>query len=156
MNPVDLHVRAATEADGGALRTFLNSASTDENVDRFDVLGYVQEFVLPLAQIQSGQLFVVTRAWAIVGLASVVFRQEGGIEIDALMIDSTLDGGEAGAMLIEQCKMFGRSVGASAVHAISAEKSQKLMSQWGFESQGVDEAIMGLVALKMSAATKKR
>ncbi|MHA1559493.1 MAG: hypothetical protein ACTSWI_02330 [Alphaproteobacteria bacterium] len=147
----DLQVRVAAKTEGDNLRAFLTRAATDENIDRFDVLGYVQEFVLPLAQIEAGQLFVVTRAWAIVGLASVVFRQEGGIELDALLIDPTLDTTEAGGLLIEQCRSYARSVAADTVHATVAEASQAAMVQWGFESLGVEEAIVGSVALKMRA-----
>ena len=83
----DLHpsVRAATIADRDALAPFLSRAARNENVDQFDILGYVREFVLPISQVTSGQLFVAKQAWSIVGLASVIFRHDGDVEIDCFI-----------------------------------------------------------------------
>jgi N-acetylglutamate synthase-like GNAT family acetyltransferase len=141
--------RAATLRDRDALTAFLTRAATDDNIDRFDVLGHLQEFVLPVAQVEAGQLFVVARAWSIVALASVVFRHDGDIEIDALLIDPSADRDEAGRLLAGECRAFARRVGAAAVYVTVLESTAPAFKRWGFETLGADDTMQGPAALKM-------
>jgi N-acetylglutamate synthase-like GNAT family acetyltransferase len=148
-----VRVRAAAMNDRDALAQFLSRAAGDENIDRFDVLGFLQEFALPVAQVEAGQLFIAKQGWAIVGLASVLFRQAGGIEIDALLIDPNVDRVRVASQLVEVAGSFARKVGASGMHVLATEAAKPDLEAIGFSVLGVDESIEATVALRMSAAT---
>lgn len=143
-------VRPATLADREALRAFLTKAAQDENIDAFDVLGFLNEFALPVAQIEAGQLFVATRAWSIVGLASVVFRHDGDLELDGLLIEPAAPV-ETGALLCGQCRAFAKGAKVRALHAVAKAESVPLLVGWGFAAVGTEDSIQGAIAIKMRA-----
>ncbi len=145
-------VRAATPADRDGLRFFLNRAARDENIDVFDILGFVQDFMLPVAQIDAGQVFVATRAWSIVGVASVVFRHDGEVELDALLIDPLADPDVTGGRLCDLCLAFTRASRARALHTLAKDESEAFLLRSGFQRTGTDELMPGTVALRLRAA----
>ena len=111
-------------ADRDALAQFLSHAASDENVEQFDVLGFLQELKLPVAQVEAGQLFVAKRGGAIIGLASVVYRHDSDIEIDAMLVDPTADRVRVGDQLAEAAADFGRKAGAAGVHVLAIESAK--------------------------------
>lgn len=143
----DLRVAVATMADREAIARFLSRAATDENIETFDVLGLLPEFRLPVAQVEAGQLLMAVSGWSIVGMASVVFRQEGGIAIDAMLIAPEIDRDEIGRRLIVACETFARTVSAKALFVTVREESLPLVEGWGFARVGIDEAVQGSVAV---------
>jgi N-acetylglutamate synthase-like GNAT family acetyltransferase len=145
----EINVRAATVADRDMLRLFLSRAAREENIEAYDVLGYLQEFVLPLAQVDAGQIFVAIRAWSIVGLASVVFRQDGEIEIDALLIDPSVERNKIGVQLIAACGAFARSVSAKGLHVTAYDAAKADLADWGFTVIAIDEPVEFAAVSKM-------
>jgi len=144
-----VRVRAAGPGDGDALAQFLSRAASDDNIDAFDVLGFLQEFVLPVAQVEAGQLFIAKQGWSIVGLASVVFRHDGEIEIDALLIDPSVDRVRVGGQLVEVASYFARKISVSGLHVLATEAARADLDAIGFAVLGVDESIETTLALRM-------
>lgn len=142
-------MRAAALGDRDAIAAFLSRAVTEENIDAFDVLGFLQEFALPLAQVEAGQLFIAKQGWTIVGLASVVFRHDGEIEIDALLIDPSVDRVGVGGQLAEVAGYFARKISVTGLHVLATEAARADLDAIGFAVLGVDEAIETTIALRM-------
>ena len=146
---LEIRVRAATMADRQALVLFLSRAAREENIEAYDVLGYLQEFALPVAQVEAGQLVVAFRGFAIVGLASIVFRHDGEIEIDALLIDPSAVRDQVAAGLIAACSAFAAKVATGGLHATANDAAKSDLQRWGFETIGIDESIEVSVAHMM-------
>ncbi len=145
-----VRVRAAGMGDREASGLFLSRAASEESIEQFDVLGFLQAFVLPVAQVDAGQLFIAKRGLAIIGLASAVFGQAGGnIEIDALLIDPTVDRVVVGTKLTEAVSAFAKRVGASVLDILATESNKNDLIAIGFGVLGIDEAIEATVAYRM-------
>ena len=69
----------------------------------------------------------------------------------ALLIDPPAASDGVGAMLVQSCVGFALQAGAAALHATVTEERGPLLAGWGFESLGVDESILGSVAIRMRA-----
>ena len=136
-------------ADGNALAQFLSHAASDENVEQYDVLGFLQEFKLPVAQVEAGQLFMAKQGSSIVGLASVVFRHDSDIEIDALLIDPSANRVKVGEALVDAAREFGRKANASGVYMLAAEPAKQDLQAIGFTVLGDDASIEATVALQL-------
>ena len=134
-------------ADGNALAQFLSHAASDEIVEQFDVLGFLQEFKLPVAQVEAGQLFMAKRGSSIVGIASVVFRHDSDIEIDALLIDPSADRVKVGVALVDAAREFGRKANANGVHVLAAKPAKANLEAIGFTVLGIDPSIEATTAL---------
>ena len=145
----DLRVRAATMADRQALVLFLSRAAREENIEAYDVLGYLREFALPVAQVEAGQLIVAFRGFAIVGLASIVFRHDGDIEIDAMLIDPSAMRDQVAVGLIAACSAFAAKITSGGLHVTVNDAAKAGLQRWGFETIGIDESIEVSVAHMM-------
>jgi N-acetylglutamate synthase-like GNAT family acetyltransferase len=111
------------------------SADADETY-RKALAAHPYEFTVPLQQILDGQVFVAEFGGAVAGFASVIFRHDGGIEIDGLFVEPGVWRRGVGRALVARCVLFARDVGVSSLHVIASPVSAGFYSKVGFETLG--------------------
>ena len=136
-------IRLAMPAEHDMLEALLERASLANESDREALLAHPDEMSLPIAQIQSGQVIVADAAGTLVGFASVVFRQDGDVELDGLFVEPSEWRKGVGRMLVEACKAFTRGVGARALCVASSREAEGFYHACGFATLGPEETLFG-------------
>lgn len=129
-------VRPAWLEEQQALEELQKRSADGDETYRRALAAHSYEFTLPLQQILDGQVFVAELGGAVAGLASVIFRNDGGIEIDGLFVEPKLWRRGVGRALVARCVLFARDVGASWLHVIASHSSAGFYSAVGFETLG--------------------
>jgi GNAT superfamily N-acetyltransferase len=136
-------IRLAMPAEHEVLEALLERASLANENDREALLAHPDEMSLPIAQIRSGQVIVADAAGTLVGFASVVFRQDGDIELDGLFVEPAEWRKGIGRMLVEACKSFTRGVGARALCVTISVEAEGFYHACGFATLGPEETLFG-------------
>jgi N-acetylglutamate synthase-like GNAT family acetyltransferase len=137
-------LRPARVSEQKALEALQLRASLSNPGDRESLLAHPDAIDLPLAQIESGQVYVAEIDGAIVGFAAVIPRKGGGSELDALFVEPGIWGRGIGRQLVEQCCTVARINGSRALHVIGNPHAEGFYEACGFEQGGHTETRFGI------------
>lgn len=127
-------------------------ASLNNPGDRNAILAHPDAIVLPLEQLNAGQVFIAEQSGAVAGFAVVLPREDGQIELDGLFVEPALWKSGIGRALIGHCAAYGRKSGAKTLHVIGNPHALGFYTACGFERVGVTETRFGtglLMQLRM-------
>jgi len=138
-----ISIRPAGTGEQKALEALQLRASLNNPGDRDAVLAHPDAIVLPLEQLDAGQVFIAERNGTMAGFAVVLPREDGQIELDGLFVEPSLWKGGIGRALVDHCAAYARNVGAIALHVIGNPHALGFYTACGFESIGVTETRFG-------------
>lgn len=127
-------VRLARTEEHQSLEALLTRAAMADEMYRAALLANRYQLTLPVEQIGAGQVFAADLEGRVVGVASVVFRNEGGVEIDGLFVEPELWRRGIGRALVGRCEGFARKAGASSLHALASHRSAAFYTAMGFQT----------------------
>ena len=136
-------IRLAVPAEHQALGALMMRASMADQGDHEALLARADEVSLPIGQISASQVFVAELGGGLVGFASVVFRQDGDIELDGLFIEPEVWNSGVGRLLVAECGKFARNVGAHALRITGNPGAEKFYIACGFEILGIAKTPFG-------------
>jgi GNAT superfamily N-acetyltransferase len=99
--------------------------------------------VLPLAQIEAGQVFLAEEHGSLLGFSVVLDRDDGQTELDGLFVDPTLWRAGIGRLLVDRAKDYGRQHEAHWLHVIGNPHAEGFYEACGFVTYGVHETEFG-------------
>jgi GNAT superfamily N-acetyltransferase len=139
----EVRIRPARPAERQALEALQRRASLANPGDREALLAHPDAIDLPLESIDAGHVFVVEAAGSIKGFASVVSREDGNAELDALFVEPDTWRRGLGRALVEHCAAIARHRGAAAIHVIGNPHAEGFYRSCGFEVVGMAETRFG-------------
>jgi len=107
------------------------------------VLANADAIILPLEQLEAGQVFVAEQNGEVAGFAVVLPREDGQLELDGLFVEPSLWKGGIGRTLVDYCAAYARKLGSSALHVIGNQHALGFYTACGFESLGSSKTRFG-------------
>src|SRR5262249_9716098 len=111
--------------------------------DRDALLANPDAIDLPPGQIDAGHVFVLEASGSIKGFASVLPREDGDAELDALFVEPDARRRGFGRALVEHCATTAHGRGAAAIHVVGNPHAESFYTACGFEVVGVAETRFG-------------
>ncbi len=136
--------RPALASERHALEDLQRRASLANPNDREALLSHPDAIELPMGQIVAGHVFVIERDGATVGFATVLPREDGNSELDALFVEPDVWKQGLGRFLIEHCADIARSRGSAALHVIGNPHAEGFYRACGFEQIGTVQTRFGV------------
>jgi N-acetylglutamate synthase-like GNAT family acetyltransferase len=140
-SPISFRLAVASEREeleALQLRSSLNNIG-----DRDALLANPDAIVLPVEQIDSGQVFVAERDNKIVGFAAVLSRADGETELDGLFVEPSIWRHGIGRSLLDRCAEFAIASGSTALHVVGNPHAEGFYAACGFEPIGVEATRFG-------------
>src|SRR5215467_12621578 len=103
-----ISIRLARNGEQKELEALQWRASLNNAGDRAALLANPGAIVLPLEQINAGQVFVAECNGKVAGFAAILHREDRQIELDGLFVEPALWRNGVGRALIEYCTDFAR------------------------------------------------
>jgi predicted N-acetyltransferase YhbS len=141
---MQLTIRQAAPGDQQALEAVQWRASLSNPGDREALLANPTAIELPLAQIETGGVFVAEELGAILGFAAILPRSDGDSELDALFVEPKAWRQGVGRALIEHCLKAARVSGARAIHVVGNPHAEGFYESCGFEQVGKKQMQLGV------------
>ena len=132
----DTLCRQAVVSEQKALEALQRRASLSNVGDRDALLVNPDAIEVPLSQIANGQVIVAERDGVMAGFATVLPREDGGTELDALFVEPSLWKQGIGRLLVEQCASAARSTGSATLHVVGNPHAEGFYHACGFEQIG--------------------
>jgi len=136
-------IRPAVTGEQKTLESLQLRASLNNPGDRDAMLANPDAIVLPLGQLDAGQVFVAEQKGVIVGFAVVLPREDGQVELDGLFVEPSFWKCGIGRSLVDHSAAFARKFGAMALHVIGNPHALGFYTACGFESLGVTKTRFG-------------
>jgi GNAT superfamily N-acetyltransferase len=133
-------VRLARIDEHDVLEALQRRASLADPEIRDALADYPFELILPIAQIQAGQVFVGELNGVVAGVASVVLRHDGAVALDGLFVDPEFWRKGVGRGLVARSAQFARDAGADALSVISSFGAEPFYQSCGFATLGPFES----------------
>lgn len=149
MAEASLSIRLAAPEEHQLLQTLMAKALQEP--DRIMLLVLPDELSLPIGQITAGQVFIAEHSGAFLGLATVIFRQDGEIELDGFLIEPTAWKQGFAQALLAECSRYARDANASGISVNANPRAKDFYLACGFENLGTKQTMLG-PALKMRMA----
>ena len=140
----DLTCRPAHASERQALEDLQRRASLANPNDRDALLSHPEAIELPLDQILAGHVFVAERDGETVGFATVLPRDDGNSELDALFVEPSCWKQGCGRVLIEHCAAIARTRGSAALHVIGNPHAEGFYRACGFDQIGMIDTRFGV------------
>jgi GNAT superfamily N-acetyltransferase len=137
-------VRPAAVSEQKALEAVQWRASLNNPGDREALLANPDAIALPIAQLESGGVFVAEIAGSIAGFASILPRGDGDSELDALFVEPGAWRQGVGRALVEHCAAAARNAGAHSLHVVGNPHAEGFYRACGFEMLGTKETRFGI------------
>ncbi len=99
---------------------------------------------LPLEQLLDGRVFVLEDSGRIQGFASVLPREDGNAELDALFVEPENWRRGFGRMLVDHSAIRARGEGATALHVVGNPHAEAFYVSCGFECIGTTSTRFGV------------
>ncbi len=112
--------------------------------DRAALLAHPDAIELPLAQIESGLVFVAEQAGEIVGFSAILPRSDGETELDALFVEPSLWRKGIGRLLVDHCAHAARLRASAALHVIGNPHAEGFYLSSCFRAIGTVETRFGV------------
>jgi GNAT superfamily N-acetyltransferase len=129
-------IRQARLLEQRTLEELQRRASLNNPGDRDALLEHPDAIAVPIEQIAAGRVFVAEREDAIIGFASVIPRDDGNAELDALFVDPPEWKRGIGRALVDHCVYIARTQGASFLHVIGNPHATGFYVACGFVTYG--------------------
>ena len=142
MQPITM--RVAVAADQNALEALQWRASLNNPGDREALLANPEAIELPLSQIESGGVFIAEVVGSIKGFATILPRQDGNAELDALFVEPELWRQGIGRRLIEYCCFAAKTSGAVELHVVGNPHAEDFYIASGFKTLGTKQMQFGV------------
>ena len=139
MSANEIVVRLGRSDERQAFEALQERAALADESYRQALLAHSYEMTLPIEQIRAGQVFVAELSGVIAGVASVVFRHDGDIELDGLFVEPGVWLQGVGRALIERCVRFVRDAGAHSLYVTASYEAAGFYTACGFETLGAKE-----------------
>lgn len=133
---IDIVIRPARYAERSSLERLQWRASLSNPGDREALLANPDAIALPIEQITNGDVFVAERDGVTVGFATVLPRQDGQAELDALFVEPNLWRGGIGRVLVEHCATVARQRSSSILHVVGNPHAEGFYVACGFRASG--------------------
>jgi GNAT superfamily N-acetyltransferase len=146
-------IRRAIPAERRILEALQWRASLGNEGDRDALLRHPDAIDLPQEQIAAGGVFVLEQDGAIVGFSTIVPRDDGDTELDALFVEPSIQRRGIGRKLIEHCAEMARSTGSRALHVVGNTHAKEFYLSCGFSIVGSFETRFGLGLLMRKILT---
>jgi GNAT superfamily N-acetyltransferase len=136
-------IRRAVVSERKALEELQTRASLTNAGDRDALLAHPDAVELPMEQITAGSVFVAEWNGTIAGFAAVLPRSDGGAELDALFVESTMRRRGIGRSLVEYCSEVARLRGSAFLHVVGNPHAQDFYIACGFGLTGTTDTRFG-------------
>jgi GNAT superfamily N-acetyltransferase len=140
---IPISIRLAGTGERNALEALQLRASLNNPGDRDAILAHPDAIVLPLEQLDAGQVFIAEQNGKVAGFAVVLPREDGQIELDGLFVDPSLWKGGIGRTLVDHCVAHARNFGAQTLHVTGNPHALGFYTACGFEHEGFTETRFG-------------
>jgi GNAT superfamily N-acetyltransferase len=149
-------VRPALVSEQQGLMALQRRASLSNAGDRAAILANPDAIAVPIEQIAAGQVLVAEIAGSIEGFATVLPREGGGSELDALFVEPRRWRQGVGRKLIEHCIDLARRQGSTVLHVIGNPHAEGFYSACGFELLGTTQTRFGIGLLLRRAINEHK
>jgi N-acetylglutamate synthase-like GNAT family acetyltransferase len=139
----DVVVRSALVSEQKELEALQWRASLNNPGDREALLANPDAIKLPVEQIAAGQVFVAEVAGSVKGFATILPREDGNSELDALFVEPSTWRHGLGRKLIDHCVQAARAQGSSAIYVIGNPHAEGFYTACGFEMLGTTQTQFG-------------
>lgn len=137
-------VRSAVASERESLEGLQRRASLNNPNDREALLAHPDAIELPLQQILDGGVFVAERDGKIRGFSAILPREDGNAELDALFVEPDCWRQGVGRVLLEQCAIAARQVGARYLHVVGNPHAEHFYTACGFQVLGAEHTRFGI------------
>src|SRR5215469_3547999 len=104
-----VRIRPAVSSERKDLEALQWRASLTNSGDRYALLANADAIELPIEQIDAGCVFVAEWDGVIAGFSTVLPRDDGQAELDALFVEPTIRRRGIGRLLVEHCVTVARA-----------------------------------------------
>lgn len=139
----NLKIRTALVKEVAILEALQWRASLNNDGDREFLLAHPDAIVLPIEQIETGQVFVAEQNGAVAGFAVAIPRTDGQFELDGLFVEPSIWKSGVGRALVKKCADYAQSQGATALHVIGNPHAKGFYVACDFEPIGVEQTRFG-------------
>lgn len=129
-------IRSATPPEHLFLQDLQRRASLENPADREVLLANPHAMDLPVQQIIDGQVFVAEREGRIRGFCTILRRDDGVIELDALFVEPDCWRQGIGRAMVDYCASSARSLGARYLHVVGNPHAGHFYAACGFVTVG--------------------
>jgi GNAT superfamily N-acetyltransferase len=136
-------IRNAIPSEKSALEDLQRRASLANPGDREALLANPDAIDLPIAQIASGDVFVLELSGRIAGFAALLAREDGDAELDGMFVEPDIQRRGVGRALVEHCAQVALTRGCRALHVIGNPHAEAFYLSCGFETIGSSETRFG-------------
>lgn len=136
-------IRNAVVQEKAALEDLQLRASLTNEGDREALLAHPDAIDLPVAQIASGDVFVLELSGHIAGFAALQARADGDAELDSLFVEPEIRRRGVGRLLVEHCAQIALTRGCDALHVIGNPHAEQFYLSCGFNQVGWSETRFG-------------
>ena len=143
LNVEAITIRTAVPSEKAALERLQLRASLTNEGDREALLANPDAIDLPIAQIASGNVFVLEMSGRIAGFAALESRPDGDVDLDSLFTEPDLRRRGVGRALVEHCAQVALTRGCRALHVIGNPHAEAFYLSCGFETIGSSETRFG-------------
>lgn len=140
---MSVRCRPAIAAERKALEDLQWRASLNNPGDRDALLANPDAIELPAGYIDDGHVFVAERDGTVLGFATILPREDGHIELDALFVDPPSWKQGIGRLLIDYCVDVVRARGARELHVVGNPHAEGFYRACGFEHVGTFQTRFG-------------
>jgi len=120
-------------------------------MDREALLANPDAISLPLQQIIDGRVFVAEREGRIKGFSSILPRDDGNFDLDALFVEPACWRQGIGRALMDQCVASARNIGARYLHVVGNPHAEHFYTACAFEVLGSEPTRFGVGLLMRKA-----
>jgi GNAT superfamily N-acetyltransferase len=139
----DVSIRLARRGEQTALESLQRGASLSNPGDRDAVLANPDAIALPVEQITSDCVFIAEREGVVAGFAAVVWRPDGGAELDGLFVEPHLWKHGIGRHLVEHVADVARARAATFLHVVGNPHAEGFYVSCGFHVTGTVDTRFG-------------
>jgi GNAT superfamily N-acetyltransferase len=136
-------IRNAIPSEKAALEGLQRRASLANEGDREALLANPDAIDLPIAQIASGDVFLLELSGRIAGFAALQARPDGDAELDGLFVEPDIQRRGVGRSLVEHCAQVAGARSCRSLHVIGNPHAEAFYLSCGFETIGSSETRFG-------------
>lgn len=142
MKPAAL-IRVAEATEQTALEALQRLASLANPQDRAALLANPDAIEVPIEQLIHGQVFVAEMAGVMVGFGSVIPRDDGGAQLDALFVLPSMWRRGIGRQLLDYAVETARRQPSRLMHVIGNPHAEGFYAACGFQTVGHEKTRFG-------------
>ena len=132
----DVVIRLAGAHERAHLEGLQWRASLANPGDRAALLAHPDAVALPPEHIAGGHVFVAERLGAVLGFATVLARDDGDAELDALFVDPNVWKHGVGRRLVDYCAAVAKLRAARFLHVVGNPHAEGFYLACGFRATG--------------------